>query len=208
MLRVEEVLRATTARPRRVSLAFPFLDLKAQFEGIRDEVMDAVAATMRSQRFILGPEVEQLEREIAGCVGSRFAIACASGSDALLLALMALGIRAGDEVITTPFTFVATAGAIARLGATPVFVDIEPGTYNLDPSEVANAVTINTKAILPVHLYGLPADMHALMEIANGEGIPVVEDAAQALGAVCEGKKVGNIGTIGCFSFFPSKNLL
>ena len=114
MLRVEEVLRATTARPRSVSLAFPFLDLKAQFEGIRDEVMDAVAATMRSQRFILGPEVEQLEREIAGCVGSRFAIACASGSDALLLALMALGIRAGDEVITTPFTFVATAGAIAR----------------------------------------------------------------------------------------------
>ena len=203
----EAVVSPVSTPAKSIPPLFPFLDLKAQFEGIRDEVMQAVSATMQSQRFILGPEVEQFEREIAAYVGCQCAIACASGSDALLLALMALDIGLGDEVITTPFTFVATAGAIARLGAKPVFVDIDPTTYNLDPLQVANAVTINTRAILPVHLYGLSADMTSLMAIGQEEEIPVIEDAAQALGAECNGKKIGNIGAIGCFSFFPSKNL-
>ncbi len=207
MATVAEPLKANVTQPKPVAPLFPFLDLQAQFESIRDEVMDAIARTMKSQRFILGPEVQNFESEIAGYVGCRFAIACASGSDALLLALMALGVGPGDEVITTPFTFVATAGSIARLGATPVFVDIDPVTYNLDPRKAANAITSKTKAILPVHLYGLAADMGALLEAANEAVIPIVEDAAQALGAIWQGKKVGNIGRMGCFSFFPSKNL-
>jgi len=195
----------TAAQP--VKPLFPFLDLKAQFETIRTEVMDAITETMDSQRFILGPEVEQLEKEIADYVGCKFAVACASGSDALLLALMALGVKAGDEVITTPFTFVATAGSIARLGAKPIFVDIDPATYNLDVKHVAAAITENTRAIIPVHLYGLPAEMGAIAELAKHYGIAVIEDAAQALGAVYHGTKAGNLGTMGCFSFFPSKNL-
>ena len=207
MVTVADSLHAGVSTRKTISPLFPFLDLKAQFAGIRDEVMAAIAETMQSQRFILGPEVERLESEIADYVGCDFAVACASGSDALLLALMALGVGVGDEVITTLFTFVATAGAIVRLGATPVFVDIDPTTYNLDPAEVANAVTRNTKAILPVHLFGLSADMPAIMKVANEDGIPVVEDAAQALGATCYGRQAGNIGAVGCFSFFPSKNL-
>lgn len=195
----------TTTKP--VQPLFPFLDLGAQFETIRGEVMDAIEQTMESQRFILGPEVERLENEIAQYVGCRFAIGCASGSDALVLALMALNIGPGDEVITTPFTFVATAGSIARVGAKPVFVDIDPITYNLEVKQLAAAVTSKTRAIIPVHLYGLPADMDAVMELANRSNLAVIEDAAQALGAEVNGVRVGNIGTIGCFSFFPSKNL-
>jgi len=191
----------------KVPSQFPFLDLQAQFKAIREEVLTAIARTMDSQRFILGPEVEHLESEIAAYVGCRFAIACASGSDALLLALMALGVGYGDEVITTPFTFVATAGSIARLGAKPVFVDIDPATYNLDPEKLEAAITSRTRAILPIHLYGLPADMNSILEIAGRHQLPVIEDAAQALGAGSNGTKVGNLGTIGCFSFFPSKNL-
>jgi len=198
---------AERSKPKPVAPLFPFLDLQAQFESIRGEVMDAIARTMQSARFILGPEVQNLETEIAQYVGCRFAIACASGSDALLLALMALGIGPGDEVITTPFTFVATAGSIARLGAVPVFVDIDPITYNLDAREVAKAMTLNTRAIMPVHLYGLAADMEPLLEIANSEGIDIIEDAAQALSAIWQDQKVGGIGRVGCFSFFPSKNL-
>lgn len=200
-------LNLATASATPVAPLFPFLDLKAQFEGIRGEVMDAVTTTLQSQHFILGPEVNKLEEEIATYVGCRFAIACASGSDALLLALMAVGVGLGDEVITTPFTFVATAGSIARLGARPVFVDIDPGTYNLDPDAVAKAITSRTKAILPVHLYGLAAAMRPIMKVARQHRLPVIEDAAQALGAEYDSVKVGNIGTIGCFSFFPSKNL-
>ena len=196
-----------SAVPTTVKPAFPFLDLQAQFEGIRDEVMVVIEKTMRSQRFILGPEVEGLESEIAKYVGCQFAIACASGSDALMLGLMALGITSGDEVITTPFTFVATAGAIARVGARPVFVDIDPVTYNLNPHELEKAVTKKTRAVIPVHLYGLPAAMGPLLEVTRRYSLAVVEDAAQALGSACDGVKVGNIGTIGCFSFFPSKNL-
>jgi len=155
----------------------------------------------------MGPEVEKLEAEFATLVGSRFAIGCASGSDALLLALIALGVDSGDEVITTPFTFVATAGSVARLKAKPVFVDIDPQTYNLDWTQLEAAMTSKTKAIIPVHLFGLPAEMDKIMEIAGAKHVPVIEDAAQAIGARCRGKWVGGIGACGCFSFFPSKNL-
>jgi dTDP-4-amino-4,6-dideoxygalactose transaminase len=184
-----------------------FLDLSLQFEQIRDEVMQAVTKVLDTQRFVLGPEVEQLEEEIADYLGCRFAVACASGTDALILALMAAGIRAGDEVITTPFTFVATASAIVRAGATPVFADIDPQSYNLDPQSVARAITSRTRAIIPVHLFGLPAEMESVMEVAERRGITVLEDAAQAIGAVYQRRKVGTIGAMGCFSFFPSKNL-
>ena len=198
---------AEKSKSKPIAPLFPFLDLQAQFESIRGEVMDAIARTMQSARFILGPEVQNLEAEIAQYIGCKFAIACASGSDALLLALMALGIGPGDEVITTPFTFVATAGSIARLGAVPVFVDIDPITYNLNVREVAKAMTLNTRAIIPVHLYGLAADMGPLLEIANSGGVDIIEDAAQALSAVWHEQRVGAIGRVGCFSFFPSKNL-
>ena len=186
---------------------FQFLDLQAQFVGIRAEVLAAVIRVLESQHFILGPDVEALEQDIARLVGCQFAIGCASGSDALLLALMALEIGPRDEVITTPFTFVATAGSIARLGARPVFVDIDSNDLNLDPSEVVKAITPRTRAIIPVHLFGLPTDMDSILEIANVHRLAVVEDAAQAIGARHHGKAVGSMGTAGCFSFFPSKNL-
>ena len=186
---------------------FQFLDLQAQFVGIRAEVLAAVIRVLESQHFILGPDVEVLERDIARLVGCQSAIGCASGSDALLLALMALEIGPRDEVITTPFTFVATAGSIARLGARPVFVDINSNDLNLDSSEVVKAITPRTRAIVPVHLFGLPADMDSILEIASVHRLAVVEDAAQAIGARHHGKAVGSIGTAGCFSLFPSKNL-
>ncbi len=186
---------------------FPFLDLKAQHAKIREEVLAAVTAVLDSQHFIMGPEVEKLEAEVAQFIGSSFAIGCASGSDALLLALMATGIGNGDEVVTTPFTFVATAGSIARLNAKPVFVDIDPETYNLDCKQLEAAITPRTKAIIPVHLFGLPAEMAKIMEIASAAGLPVIEDAAQSMGSRYQHQFVGDIGTCGCFSFFPSKNL-
>lgn len=187
--------------------SFPFLDLQAQFSTIRDEVVAAVTRVLHSQHFILGPEVAAFEQEAGNYLGCKFAIGCGSGSDALLLALMALGVGPGDEVITVPFTFVATAGSIARLGATPVFVDIDPTTYSIDPRRIEAAITRKTKAILPVHLFGLSAEMDEILEIAGRHGMPVVEDAAQAIGAEYRRKKVGTLGAIGCFSFFPSKNL-
>ncbi|HXX21340.1 MAG TPA: DegT/DnrJ/EryC1/StrS family aminotransferase [Candidatus Acidoferrum sp.] len=187
--------------------AFEFLDLKAQFATIREEVINAVTAVMESQQFILGREVRLFEEEIGKAIGSRHAIGCASGSDALLLAMMALGIGPEDEVITTPFTFVATAGSIARLGAKPVFVDIAPDTFNIDPSRLEAALTARTKAILPVHLFGLPAAMDSILDLAKAKGMAVIEDAAQAIGASYSGRPVGTLGTFGCFSFFPSKNL-
>lgn len=186
---------------------FPFLDLKAQFAGIRDEVVAAVIRVLDSQHFILGPEVEALEKEIAEYVNTRFAVACASGSDALLLALMALDIGPGDEVITTPFTFGATAGSIARLGARPVFVDIDPDTFNIDERQIEAAITPKTRAIMPVHLFGLAAQMDAILALAEDRGLAVVEDAAQAIGACWKELSIGSLGTFGCFSFFPSKNL-
>lgn len=190
-----------------VELMFPFLDLKAQFATIREEVMAAVTRVMESQHFIMGPEVSALEEEIKPHVSCRYVFGCASGSDALLLALMALDVGPGDDVITVPFTFVATAGAIARLHAKPVFIDIDPLTYNLDPAQLEAAITPRTRAIIPVHLFGLPADMDPVLEIAHRRRVPVIEDAAQAIGARYKGKPVGSLGTFGCFSFFPSKNL-
>lgn len=184
-----------------------FLDLKAQFATIRNEVMAAITAVMESQHFILGKEVQAFEEEFGRMFGAKHAIACASGSDALLLALMAAGIGNGDEVITSPFTFVATAGSIARVGAKPVFVDIEPDTFNLDAEQVNEAISPRTRAIMPVHLFGLPAELSRIVEIAEKHGLTVIEDAAQAIGAVCNDRHVGNFGQFGCFSFFPSKNL-
>lgn len=192
----------TSSQPR-----FPFLDLGAQFEVIRGEVISAVERVLETQQFILGPDVQQLEREMVELIGCRYAFGCASGSDALVLALMALGIGAGDEVITTPFTFVATAGSIARVGARPVFVDIDPATYNLNPAQIKPAITTRTKAIMPVHLFGLVAPMAAITAAAQSNGVAVIEDSAQAIGADYHGCFAGNIGDLGCFSFFPSKNL-
>jgi dTDP-4-amino-4,6-dideoxygalactose transaminase len=188
-------------------MKIPLLDLKAQYATIRDEVMQAVSEVLESQVCILGPKVEQLEREVAALSDCKYGVGMSSGTDALLAALMALNIGPGDEVITTPFTFFATAGCVSRIGALPVFVDIDPKTFNIDPARIEAAVTNKTKAIIPVHLFGQMCDMDPIMEIANRHNIPVIEDAAQAISATYKGRKAGSIGAIGCFSFFPSKNL-
>ena len=185
----------------------PLLDLKAQYAPLREEILAAITRVCDSQRFIMGPEVTALEEEMAGLIGVRHAIAVSSGTDALLLALMALGIKDGDEVVTTTYSFFATAGVVARLGARPVLVDIDPTTFNVDPAGLAAAMTPRTKAILPVHLFGLAADMDPIMDTARAAGVPVVEDAAQAIGASYKSRAIGGIGAFGCFSFFPSKNL-
>ncbi|MCF6156757.1 MAG: DegT/DnrJ/EryC1/StrS family aminotransferase [Candidatus Brocadia sp.] len=183
------------------------LDLKRQYESIREEINKAVLEVIASQSFVLGPFVESFENSIAKICSVKHAIGVSSGTDAILLALMACGIKNGDEVITTPFTFFATAGSIARLGAVPVFVDIDPATYNIDVSKIVPAVNKKTRAILPVHLYGQCADMDAILEIAHDNGLRVIEDAAQAIGAVYKGKNAGSLGDVGCFSFYPTKNL-
>jgi dTDP-4-amino-4,6-dideoxygalactose transaminase len=193
--------------PRSTKPLFPFLDLNAQYVLIRDEVRQAIERVMESQQFILGPEVSAFEEDARRYLGCQYAIGCASGSDALLLALMALEIGAGDEVIAPPFTFVSTAACIARLGARAVFVDINPQTFNLDPWQLEDVITRKTKAIIPVHLFGAPAEMDGILEVARAHRVAVIEDAAQAIGAQHKGRAVGSMGTIGCFSFFPSKNL-
>jgi dTDP-4-amino-4,6-dideoxygalactose transaminase len=186
----------------------PLLDLKRQHEALREELREAVGRVLDSQQFILGEDVRRLEEELAAYTRARHAVGCGSGSDALLLALLALDVGAGDEVVTTPFTFFATAGAIARTGARPVFADIEPRTYNVDPARVEAALTERTRAVMPVHLYGQCADMDALMRACEARGLPVIEDAAQAIGADdAAGRRAGSIGAIGCFSFYPTKNL-
>lgn len=185
----------------------PLLDLHAQYERLRDQLLIAVQRVLDSQQFILGAEVEALEKEIALYSQTKQAIGCASGSDALLLALMALDVKPGDEVITTTFTFFATGGAIARLGARPVFVDINPETYNIDASKVEAAITSRTRVIMPVHLYGQCSEMDALVEISRRHHVSLIEDAAQAIGAEDRGRRAGSMGVIGCFSFYPSKNL-
>ena len=197
----------TAVLPIRERLPVPLLDLKAQYATIRDDVCAAMMRVAESQHFILGPEVTALEAAVAAYSQCRFGIGVSSGTDALLVALMALDLQPGDEVITTPYTFFATAGSIARLGAKPVFVDIEPTTYNIDPAAIEAVVTPRTRAILPVHLYGQMADMDPIMALAARHGLPVIEDAAQAIGAEYKGQRAGSIGHMGCFSFFPSKNL-
>jgi len=185
----------------------PLLDLHAQYAPLRQQILDAVTRVCDSQRFIMGPEIDALEHELAALIGVQDAVAVSSGTDALLVALMALGIGPGDEVVTTTYSFFATAGAITRVGARPVLVDIDPVTYNIDPEAVAAAITPRTKAIMPVHLYGLCADMDPILRIAEARGIPVIEDAAQAIGSQYRGRPAGGMGAMGCFSFFPSKNL-
>ncbi len=188
-------------------MQIPLLDLKAQYRPLKAEIVSTIEAVCDEQGFVLGPRVVAFEKAMASYTGATHAIGCASGSDALLLSLMALGVGSGDEVITVPFTFFATAGAISRLGARPVFVDIQPETFNLDPLQLERAITPRTKAIIPVHLFGQCADMAAINRIAAVKQIPVIEDACQAIGAAHSGVRAGTLGTTGCFSFFPSKNL-
>jgi len=185
----------------------PLLDLQAQYASVRDGVQQAVERVLASQRFVLGDEVRQLEASIAEYCQTEHAVGCASGSDALLLALMALDVKAGDEVITSPFSFFATASAIVRLGARPVFVDIDPRSYNIDPARVSDAITPRTKVIMPVHIYGQCAPMDLLLDLGRRRGITVVEDAAQAIGATDNDRRAGSMGAMGCFSFYPTKNL-
>ena len=183
------------------------LDVAAQNAPLMARLVDKAAAVIRSGRFILGPEVEAFEREVAAYIGVEHAVGVSSGTDALLVALMSLGVGRGDEVITSPFTFFATGGCISRVGATPVFVDIDPDTFNIAPDQVAAAVTDKTRAILPVHLFGQACDMAHLRDVARRHDIPVIEDAAQAIGTKSPEGPVGTLGAFGCFSFFPSKNL-
>jgi dTDP-4-amino-4,6-dideoxygalactose transaminase len=185
----------------------PQLDLQQQYASIRAEVLSAITRVCDTQHFIMGPEVEGLEAELAAAIGARHAIAVSSGTDALLVSLMALGIGPGDEVITPTFSFFATAGCVSRVGATPVFVDVDPQTLMMDADRVGAAITPRTRVIIPVHLYGLCADMAPLLELATAHDLAVVEDAAQAIGATCDGRQAGTFGAVGCFSFFPSKNL-
>ena len=188
-------------------MTVPLLDLQAQYAPIRDEINAAIQCVLDSGVFILGTEVEALETEIAAYSECRYGIGVTSGTDALLVALMACDIKPGDEVITTPFSFFATAGSIARLHAKPVFVDIESESFNLDPNQIEAAITPRTKAILPVHLYGQMAEMNPIMELAQQRNLYVIEDAAQSIGAEYQGRRAGSIGHFGCFSFYPSKNL-
>lgn len=191
----------------KLKMNIPLLDLKAQYASIKPEIELAIAEVFESQRFILGPKVEECEKAIADYSNCAHGIGVSSGSDALIVCLMAEGIGPGDEVITTPYSFFATAGAVARVGAVPVFVDIDAATYNIDVSQIASKVTPKTRALIPVHLYGQMSEMDGVMEVARRHNLIVIEDAAQAIGAEYKGHRAGSIGDYGCFSFFPSKNL-
>jgi len=188
-------------------MQIPLLDLKAQYVTIKEEIKSAIEEVLESQHFILGPKVEELEKNIASYSGTKYALGVSSGTDALLVSLMALDINTGDEIITSPFTFFSTGGVIARLSAKPVFVDIDPVTYNIDPQKIEPAITKKTRAIIPVHLFGQCAEMDPIMEIATKHNLYVIEDAAQSIGAEYKGKRAGSMGDLGIFSFFPSKNL-
>lgn len=191
----------------KAQMKIPILDLSVQHQQIALEIEAAVARVLASQKFILGPEVSEFEQELAPFCQSAKAVACASGSDALLLALMACDVGPGDEVVTTPFSFFATVGSIVRLGATPIFVDIDRATFNIDPNRIEGVITDRTRAIMPVHLFGQCAEMDLINEIAARSDVGVIEDAAQAIGAEYRGRRAGSLGAIGCFSFYPSKNL-
>lgn len=188
-------------------MQIPILDLKKQYQPIKDEILQAISDVCESQYFALGPAVAEFEEKIAKFCGCKYALGISSGTDALLVSLMALKIGPGDEVITTPFTFFSTAGSIARLGAKPVFVDVDPDTYNIDPSGIEEMITKKTRAIIPVHLFGQAADMNTIMQIAQRHKLAVIEDAAQAIGASRDDVQCGNLGDCGCFSFYPTKNL-
>src|SRR5580765_4114309 len=194
-------------RQMNTMLGVPLCDLGGQYRELEGELIDAVVRVLKSGQVILGPEVANLEQEIAQYCGAGHGVGCGSGTDALLLGLHALGIGPGDEVILPPFTFFATVGAICRVGAKPVFADIDPVTYNIDPLQVENKITENTRAIMVVHLYGQCADMEPLWHIAERHNLPIIEDAAQAIGAEYHGKRAGTLGAVACFSFYPSKNL-
>jgi dTDP-4-amino-4,6-dideoxygalactose transaminase len=188
-------------------MSVPLLDLQAQYRPLRDEVLAAMARVADSQRFIMGPEIQSLESELSALLGIEHAIAVSSGTDAVLLALMTLGVGPGDEVVTPTYSFFATAGSIVRVGARPVLVDIDPVTFNVDTAALARAITPRTKAVMPVHLFGLAADLDPIADAAGAARVPIIEDAAQAIGASYKGQPAGGIGALGCFSFFPSKNL-
>lgn len=189
-------------------MGVPLLDLNAHHKPLQEEILAALEQTFRSQAFILGPDVTKLEERVAAYCQAKYGVGLTSGTDALLIALMALGIGPGDEVITSPYSFFATAGVIARLGAKPVFADIDPTTYNIDPAKIGPVVTPKTKAIIPVHLYGQCADMEPIMALAKRHKLSIIEDAAQAIGSEYrDGRRACSMGTIGCLSFFPSKNL-
>ena len=196
-----------SAMPTKTTMQVPLLDLKAQYAEIKQDIDDAVRRVMESARFIGGPEVSSLEEEVARYSQSPHAIACASGTDALLLSLRALGVGPGDEVVTTAYSFFASAGTIVNTGGTPVFVDIDPRSYNLDPHRLEAAITPKTKAVIAVHLYGQCCDLTAVKAVCDKHQIWLIEDAAQAIGAEWEGHRAGSVGDFGCFSFFPSKNL-
>jgi len=196
-----------TAETTRTATPIPILDLTPETDALWDQLQAAVCDVMRSGRFILGPQVQKFESEVAEYLGVRHAVGCNSGTDALVIALRAIGVSPGDEVITTPFTFFATAESISSIGAVPVFVDIDPETFNIDPAEVERAITPRTRAIVPVHLFGQAAEMDALGQIAETSDLAILEDAAQAFGARYGDRRVGTLGTAGAFSFFPSKNL-
>ncbi len=196
-----------TAPPRTSTEMIPMLDLRAQFETIAPDIRAAVEAVLSAQQFVLGPQGEALEREIAEASGARYGVGVASGTEALELGLHACGVKAGDEVIVPAFTFIATGSAVSALGARPVFADIEPATFNLDPDQLEALITPRTRAIVAVHLFGLAADMDPILAVAEKHGIPVIEDNAQSFGATYHGRKTGSMGRLGCLSFYPSKNL-
>jgi dTDP-4-amino-4,6-dideoxygalactose transaminase len=196
-----------TVTPHTSVEVIPMLDLHAQFEAIAPEIRAAIEDVLVAQQFVLGPQGEALEREIAGACGVRYAVGVASGTEALELGLHACGVGAGDEVIVPAFTFIATGSAVSALGARPIFADIEPGTFNLDPEQIETLITPRTAAIVAVHLFGLAANMDPILAAAAKRGIPVIEDNAQSIGATYHGKKTGSMGRLGCLSFYPSKNL-
>ena len=202
-IRFEAIIRSKGATPIQV----PFVDLKAQYAGIKPEIDAAIQRVVDGAGFILGEEVSLFEQTLAVTAGAKDAVGVSSGTGALLLALLAVGVSPGDEVITTAHTFIATAEAVSRIGARPVFVDIDPQTYNIDPDKVESAITDRTRVILPVHLYGQPAELNPLRDIATRHGLVLIEDAAQAIAAEYDGKRCGSIGDLACFSFYPSKNL-
>ena len=195
------------ASPTRIQMQVPILDLKAQYESIREEIRAAIEGVLDKQHFILGPQIKALEQEVANYCGCKYGVGVASGTDALILGLRACGVGPGDEVIVPSFSFVATADAVSALGAKPVFADIDPVTFNLEPNDIEPRITPRTRAIIPVHLYGQAADMDPILHLANAYNLKVVEDNAQALGATYKGRRTASMGDVGCISFFPSKNL-